>query len=167
MVTGRPGDKGPWNINSYTVSQVWAEALQAWKAGENLYLEGESAAEAYEQQKQAMESDERLGLVKEFLEMLLPEDWDERSLSERRAHIHGGDFGQALAGTVRRDRVCVSEIWCELFGKDPATGKRFETDDIHGMLRQIDGWEKYSGTKDGKMRFRLYGVQRAYVRTGE
>ena len=42
--------------------------------------------------------------------------------------------------------------------------KRFEIDEIHGLMRQIDGWEKYTGNKDGKMKFNLYGVQRAYIR---
>jgi hypothetical protein len=151
-------------MNNYTVDQVWAEALQSWKDGEPLYLEGEAAAEAKEQQKRAMESDERLGLLKDYLDRLLPEDWDEKSLGDRRSFIHGGDFGECPEGTVQRDRVCVSEIWCELFKKDLAAIKRFDIDEIHGLMRQLEGWERYMGNKDGKLKFRLYGVQRAYVR---
>ncbi len=165
-VKGTSPDRAPWTMNDYTVDQIWAEALQAWKDGEKLYLEGKAAVEAQEQQKLAMEADERLGMIKEYLDMPLPEDWEEKSLSERRMYIHGGDFGQARDGTVRRDRVCIAEIWCELFGKDLATIKRHEIDELHGLMRQIDGWEKYTGNRDGKMKFKLYGAQRAYIRSG-
>ena len=160
---GEPG-RDPWALNEYVVGQLWAEALQLWKAGEELYLTGDIAKEAIEQQKLAMESDERLGLIREFLEMPLPEDWEERSLGDRRAYIHGTDFGKEEEGTVERDRVCVAEIWSELFQKDLATAKRYEIDEIHGLMSQIEG-EKYTGNKDGKLKFSLYGVQRAYVKT--
>jgi len=165
-VTGVNRIRAPWDLDGYTANQIWAEAAEAYRAGEGLYLDGVVAEEAYEQQKLAMESDERLGFIKDYLELLLPSDWEERSLSERRLFINGGDFGQAQEGTVRRDRVCVAEIWCELFGKDLADIKRIEVDDFHGLMRQVNGWEKYSGNKDGKMKFRLYGVQRAYTRAG-
>ncbi len=111
-----------------------------------------------------MEVDERLGLIQEFLELPLPEDWEERSLGDRRAYIHGTDFGKEEEGTVKRDRVCVAEIWSELFQRDMATAKRYEIDEIHGLMRQIDGWERYQGNRSGKLRFKLYGVQRAYTK---
>lgn len=164
LVSGVDPGRAPWNMDGYTISQVWAEALDAWKAGEKLYLEGEVAAEAYEQQKLAMESDERVGMIREYLDRLLPENWEEMSLSERRAFIHGDDFGQAAAGTVQRDRVCVAEIWAELFRKDLANIKRADIDDLHGLMRRVDGWGKYTGNADGKLWFKVYGSQRAYGR---
>ena len=161
-----PGnDQGlaPWDLDPVTVDQVWAEALEGYKAGEPLYLEGAEAAEAIEQQKAAMEVDERLGVIKEYLDRLLPENWDNRTLAERRAYYQGGDFGQEEEGTIQRDRVCVSEIWCECFGRDLAAIKRFDMDEVHGLIRQIDGWERYAGNQGGKLKFGPYGVQRAYV----
>jgi putative DNA primase/helicase len=163
-VRGAEPGKAPWTLDDYTVGQVWVEALGAWKAGEKLYLEGEIAKEAYEQQKQEMEVDERLGLIQEFLEIPLPEDWEERGLGDRRAYIHGTDFGKEEEGTVKRDRVCVAEIWSELFQRDMATAKRYEIDEIHGLMSQIEGWGKYTGNKVGKLRFPLYGMQRAYIK---
>lgn len=167
VVLGGSANKAPWDIDTDTVAQIWAEALQLWKVGEALYLDNQEAAiEAIEQQKLAMEADERLGMIKDYLDMLLPLDWDERTLSERIAYIHGGDFGQEEEGEVQRDKVCISEIWCELFRRDLALMKRHEADEIHGFMRQIDGWEKYTGNKNGKLRFGLYGIQRAYIRSG-
>jgi putative DNA primase/helicase len=161
---GKPG-LDPWAISGDVVQQLWAEALQLWKAGEELYLTGDVAKEAIEQQKLAMEVDERLGLIQEFLDMPLPEDWDERGIGDRRAYIHGTDFGKETEGTVERNRVCVAEIWSELFQRDMANVKRYEIDELHGLVNQIEGWERHAGNKDGKLRFPLYGVQRAYVRT--
>jgi hypothetical protein len=138
--------------------------MEYYRAGELLYLTGAVAEEALEQQKLAMEADERVGLIKDYLELNLPEDWEEKSLSERRQFIHG-DFGSGV-GWVERDRVCIAEIWCELFRKDLADAKRFEMEELHSLMRQIDGWERWTGNKDGKMRFKLYGVQRAYIKKG-
>lgn len=159
-------EKASWTLDSFTVGQIWAEALQAWEDGEKLYLEGDAATEAQEQQKLAMEADERLGALREYLDTLLPEDWNEKNLSERRMFLHGGDFGQSSEGTIQRDRICVAEIWCELFGKDLTAIKRFEIDELHGLMRQIGDWEKYTGNSNGKMKFKFYGVQRAYIRKG-
>lgn len=158
--------KTPWGLDSDTVNQIWAEALQLWKDGEALYLDDQDAAiEAIEQQKLAMEADERLGMIKDYLDRLLPLNWDERTLNERILYIHGGDFGQEEEGTVQRDKVCISEIWCELFRRDLATIKRHEVDEMHGLIRQIEGWGKYTGNKNGKLKFSIYGSQRAYVRS--
>jgi len=158
-----PRKKAPWDLSAETVDQIWAEALELWKAKEPLFLEGPVAAEAVEQQKAAMEADERLGLIREYLDRLLPEDWENRTIAERRSYYQGGDFGQEAEGTVRRDRVCVAEIWCECFGRDLVDIKRFDMDEIHGLLRQIEGWERYVGSQSGKLKFGPYGVQRAYV----
>lgn len=158
-------NRSPWMLDNDTVNQVWAEALKLWKDGEALYLDDQKVAlEAVEQQKLAMEADERLGMIKEFLDKPLPEDWENRTLSERIMYIHGGDFGQEEEGTVRRNQVCVAEIWCELFKKDLAVIKRHEIDEMHGLMRQIEGWERYQGNRDGKLKFSLYGSQRAYTR---
>ena len=54
------------------VLQIWAEALTYVKAGEKLYLDPSLEKLAKEEQREAMESDEREGLVRDFLDMLLP-----------------------------------------------------------------------------------------------
>jgi len=163
VVKGVYADRAPWNLNAYSIEQIWAEALEAYKAGEQLFLIGDVAKEAIEQQKLAMEADERLGLIREYLDRLLPEDWEEKSLADRRQFIHGTEFGTA-EGTVERDRVCVAEIWSELFCKDITAAKRFDFEELHSLMRQMGEWKRYQGNRDGKMRFSLYGVQRAYIR---
>ncbi len=67
-VTGL-GKHHPWELTE--VDQVWAEALNCYHAGEELYLKGDIAAEAYHRQLDAMESDDREGIIEEYLGRLL------------------------------------------------------------------------------------------------
>ena len=50
----------PWELQE--VSQTWAEALERYHNGEELYLKGRVAADAYVMQQDAMESDDREGV---------------------------------------------------------------------------------------------------------
>lgn len=106
--------KKPWNLSEDIISQIWAEALVLYHIGEPLYLEGEIAKVANDYQNKAIESDEREGLVKSYLNTLLPEKWDELGLGERRDYLFGFNNG----GTVERTKVCNLEIWSECFNKD-------------------------------------------------
>lgn len=147
------------------VSQVWAEAVQAYKDGEPLYLTGDSAQEALAAQDAHREESERAGAIRQFLDTPIPVDWDERDISARRQFLHGSEFGEVEAGeTKRRDRVCVMEIWVELFMGDPKSLTRIIANEIHDVLRTTASWAPHpSGT--GKLYFgKLYGHQKAYVR---
>jgi predicted P-loop ATPase len=50
------------------IEQVWAEALTLYNAGEELILKGAEAEVAVEKQQEALENDDREGLVREFLD---------------------------------------------------------------------------------------------------
>ena len=53
------------------------------------------------EQTAALESDVREGMIAEYLEKLLPEDWDRMDLSERRGFLRGDPFtGGSRTGTV-------------------------------------------------------------------
>jgi hypothetical protein len=61
------------------------------------------------------------------------------------------------------------EIWCECFGNQPKNLKNIDAREINNMMQLIPGWEPHRA-KSGKLKFKIYGVQRAYVRksaTGE
>ena len=147
----------PWDIDDYTLGQLWAEALELYKDGEDLYLKGSAADEAIRQQAEMMENDERLGMIRRYLEILLPEDWEERGLAARRSFLRG-DSDEV--GTVQRDRVCASDILYELFEIDKKDMNKYKALEILGLLSQIDGWKKY----EGKLRSKSYGMQRHFVR---
>ena len=159
--------KHSWDLSKADVSQIWAEALHLYNAGEELILKGEEASLAMEQQQDALENDDREGLVREYLEKLLPEDWTSMSVTQRRIYMAGEEFDQSgKVGTIRRDRVCNVEIWSECFGKDPTSIQKQDSYAIAAIMKKIDGWERYTGNKAGKLSFSKYGPQCAYVRTG-
>ena len=137
-----------------------------YRAGEKLFLSPEEEKQASMEQTAALESDVREGMIAEYLDKLLPEDWDRMDLAERRGFLRGDQFtGGNRVGTVQRTTVCAVEVWAECFGKDPSTIKRSDTYDIFGMLMKIGGWEKYSGNKNASLKRGFYGTQRCFVRT--
>lgn len=104
------------------------------------------------------------GLIREYLERLLPKDWGKLDIGARRLFIHGTDFGEVKEGTVQREKVCAMEIWVELFQAEPKQLSPIQAREINDILRKIEGWKEYSnGT--GKLKFgRNYGLQRAFIR---
>ena len=164
-VTGH-GKYHPWELTD--VDQIWAEAIEYYKRGEELFLKGEVAAEAYSQQRDAMETDAREGIVQEYLDRKLPDGWENFDLYQRRNFLNGSEFGgEVHEGTVRRMRVCAMEIWCECFGKPREALKKSDAYEIEGILYKLGGWAKYSGSTSGKLRIPGYGVQKTYVRVSD
>lgn len=161
------GKHRPWEV-AEVVDQLWAEAYRLFQQGETLYLPPEIERMAEAEQTEALESDVREGMIAEYLEKLLPEDWDRMDLSERRGFLRGDPFtGGGRTGTVRRTVVSAVEIWAECFGKEPTAIRRSDTYDIFGMLMKIGGWEKYRGNKNSSLKRAFYGTQRCFVREEE
>lgn len=156
------GKKQSWNLTHEEILQIWAEALVYVRQGEKLYLSAEMDALAKDEQREAMESDEREGLVREYLDTLLPERWAEMDLFERRNYLSGSDFGGLQEkGTVKRTSVSNMEIWCECFGKERANLRRTDSNELTGILARL-GWKR----ADNKVRIPLYGPQYVFVPKG-
>lgn len=81
------GKYKPWQMTTEIVQQIWAEVKILADAGEILYLPPELEEYAKQEQREAMEQDDREGLVVEYLSMYLPEGWDAMDLYERRDYI--------------------------------------------------------------------------------
>lgn len=161
-VTGN-GKYRVWDLTN--VDQIWAEAMVKYRAGEELFLKGEVAAQAYQAQQQAMEADDREGIIMEYLDRLLPENWAGMDLYQRRSFLGGSEFdGNSTKGTIRRDKVCIMEIWCECFGKERQNLKRTDSYEIEGILNRIGGWGKLTSNKTGKTYYPLYGPQKTFIR---
>ncbi len=155
----------PWEVEE-VVPMLWAEALLMYRNGEKLYLPTEVERMAEQEQTAALEADVREGMIAEYLERLLPEDWDKMDLAERRGFLRGDQYqGGDKPGGNKRTVISAVEIWSECFGKDPTTIKRADTYDIFGMLMKMGGWEKYKGNVNGSIRRGFYGPQRCFVRT--
>jgi len=151
-----------WDLKE--TDQIWAEAIVKYKEGEILFLKGKAAIEASIAQQGAMEGDDREGVVIDYLEKLLPSNWDEMDLYQRRSFLSGDELSQDLNRTIKRERVCTMEIWCECFYKERQNLRRIDSYEIEGIINRIGGWEKISTNKSGKTRYPLYGPQKTFVR---
>lgn len=157
------GKHHPWEVTE--VDQIWAEAIEYYKNGEELFLKGEAAEEAYRKQQDAMESDDREGIVQDYLDRLLPANWDAMDIYQRRAFLGNGEFETAgITGTVERKKVCIMEIWCECFGKERQNLRKTDSYEMEAILNKIGGWRRYTGSASGKSRIPLYGIQKTFER---
>ena len=149
-----------WKFNQADRDQFWAEAKAIWESGEKLFLEDDLIPDAKEAQREAMESDERLGMVEEYLNTLLPEKWDSMDIHERRNFLSGDDFLERK-GKVKRTVVSNAEIWCECFTRNLSDLKSADSYAIAALMTQIPEWDRSKTIQ----RQQSYGRQRIYQRT--
>lgn len=151
-------DKADKNIftdfTDEVVDMVWAEAFCLYQQGETLYLSPESEKLAKNEQNSHSESDERVGLIEDYLNRKLPLNWEELDIFQRRAFLESD-----MAGEVEREYVCVAEIWTECLGKPKSDMDRYKTRELNVLLQNVEGWIQYK-----QKRFKLYGKQTTYVR---
>lgn len=159
-VTGQ-GKCKPWEMTAELVQQIWAEVAEIARSGEKLYLDADLEAYARQEQREAMEQDDREGIVRNYLDMLLPDDWDSMDYYRRREYIRDIDDPTRSEGTMKRQTVSNIEIWCECFGKSKEEMRPSDSYAISAIMVRIEGWEK-SGARQ---MLPIYGRQRIYTRT--
>lgn len=138
------------------VDQLWAEAVALYNIGEKLYLDKEDENLAYAQQEKHSEKDERTGMIVEYLDRKVPDNWDKMDLYERRAWLDV----PSNVGTVLRDIVCTAEVWCECLGKPKEDMNRYNTRELNDLLRSLTLWVDTVSTAN----FPIYGKQKYYER---
>lgn len=135
-------ERSHWeHLTEYEVSQIWAEVLSWFKAGETLELDREAREEAERQQAAHMESDPREGIIQEWLDMPIEDD-----------------MGRPTDDL--RDRVCAAQVWTECLGKKRGDMRAWESKEIMDIIRRIPGWAE----RKGKAKVPGYGVQRVFER---
>lgn len=150
--------KSVWRDLDNEVDQLWAEAVMRWQAGEPLYLSGTIEDAAKEKQEEHREASSREGIVREFIDRLVPDEWSKWPLDKRR--MFWGGCVQGNVNLVPRDRVCALEIWCEAFGGAIKDMKNTDTRELNAIITAVKGWKKSPGT----LHFGPYGTQRGFVR---
>ena len=154
-------DAHTWDIDQETIDQIWAETLYYYHHGEPLYLPSEIDQIAKQEQLNALEIDEREGIIQDYLDKPLPEDWDEMSLRDRQEYAHDEEslIGEKRVGTIRRTFVSTMEIWCECLYRDRGNIRRMDSNEIVAILEHL-GWKR----REKKVRIPLYGAQFVFDR---
>lgn len=143
-------------------NQVWAEAVEIYKAGEVINgLPDDISKEAVVIQQAHSEDNDILGIIERYLEIKLPDKWESLSITERCQWINATDEfrngnGESLK---RREQVAIIEIWCECFRKDKADISNLQSRKISECLKKL-GWKRQEKTG----RYGPYGVQRGFVK---
>ena len=150
-----------WSFTKEERDQIWAEAVALWRGGEKLYLEDTELPAAEALQREAMELDERQGIVEEYLNTLLPDNWDGMDLYERRNYLSVQYDPTQPRGTTVRKAVSNVEIWAECFGKNPSEMKPADSYAIAALMMRVEGWKRTEKIK----RIPVYGRQRLYLKT--
>ncbi|MGL5435612.1 MAG: VapE domain-containing protein, partial [Lachnospiraceae bacterium] len=155
--------KSIWIDLPQEVDQIWAEAYCYWMLGEPLYLSKELEALAAEQQESHREKSDKEGAIIDFLEKEIPSNWDHLSIQSRRMFLAGNQqLGDGIK-LVKRQKVCVAEIWTEHFGGDMKYLKGPESREINNILTNVKGWQKMRSPR----KFGPHGSQRGFERTNK
>ena len=143
-------------LTSETVRLIWAEAVEIYRKGEELYLSRELEKVAREVQEAYEEENPKAGIVAEYLDRLLPEGWETQDIYTRRQWLETD-----VLGTTRRTTVCTLEIWTEALGGNPDKLDRYAAKEIRDIMAGLPEW-RHQGNK--RVTVGPYGRQRYYER---
>ena len=138
------------------LKQVWGEAVQRYKDGEKLFLTPEMEEVARRVQEIYEEENPNVGIVAEYLDRLLPENWKDMDIYERRNWLEGKNIG-----TVPRQTVCALEIWVEALGMNRERFDRYRSKDVRDIMIKLPEW-KHQG--NALVTTGPYGRQKYYAR---
>ena len=145
------------------VDQLWAEAVHQWRRGEQTWLTPEEDAELAEMSRPHVVQDELESQLQDYLDTPIPENWYDLSPEHRRDYLNGDLPGiDPAAGTVRRDRISLTEIRIEMCGDDRRRngGSDLLSRRLANLMNTNKEWVKCRT----KQRVPGYGIQWVYVR---
>jgi len=149
------------DLTDDVVDQIWAEALSAYTMDEPLYLDERMEEAARALQQEHTEESPWAGIIRSYVDRLLPDNWEIMDIAERQSFINGGEDGfDQPEGRGLRDKVCALEVWVEAIGGQPKAMGRMQCMEINNVLRNLEGWEAMKTPRT----FGIYGNQRGYRR---
>lgn len=155
-----PAKKSIWEQLPKELDLIWAEAYMYWQFGEKLFLPKEIEILAEAAQEEHKELSGKEGIIIDFLEKEIPDNWEDMSLMDRRTFLNGNMRVPEGKTLVKREKTCAAEIWAECFGGDPRYMNKRDSREINQVLSGIKGWQKTRTPR----KYRLYGSQRGFER---
>lgn len=149
--------KDMWeDLTPATIQQVWGEAVEIFKQGEELFLSKELEAVAREVQSAYEEDNPRAGLVAEYLDRLLPEGWENQDLHTRRLWLETD-----AVGVTKRQTVSIIEVWAEALCGNPDRMDRYAIKEVRDIMAGMPEWQRQGNLKTT---VKPYGRQKYYKR---
>jgi putative DNA primase/helicase len=134
--------------------QIWAEVMTYWKT-EEIRLSAQIRILAERAANEAMETDDRLSFVEEFLNIKIPgASWRSMPIWDRRDYINNfeNDKENTIFTTeerVLRDKISPVEIWCECYGRTKDSIRKSDSNEIAAILIRL-GWIDRVSARDSK-----------------
>ena len=142
------------------IDQLWAEAVHLYREKELLYLEEEESKMSKLERERFTEEDNLTGLIQEYLDTLVPDNWERMSPESRRQWMLESADGFSK-GSKRQERTCSTQIWVELLGNPIGRRDRAGLLEITNTLKKMPEWTLLTG----RHRVPNYGAQAVFVRT--
>jgi predicted P-loop ATPase len=149
-----------WQMTPFEVSQIWAEAIVYVKAGEKLFLNADLEELAKSEQREAMEQDEREGLIRAYLDRLLPENWPEMSVLRPADFIRSPEDPTQPRGCAFRNAVAIWRSGVSAW----ASTRKICSPKTHMRLQRLWSDVKAGLKRGSSTQSRCYGRQRIYER---
>jgi len=173
LPVGKMPIKKQWSaLTDYEVDQMWAEAVQYFKDGEQLFLPADLEQEMKEVQAGHSEQSHLEGMILEHLERKVPQNFHTFGVKERLDFLVGDSDFDDVAGEIdapleTRYRISAIEIWVEVLHGSPQNFPVAQRREINSILKNLQGWGQYEGNRQGRLRFgNELGQQKAYIREG-
>ena len=155
-VDGDKATKDIWkDLNNYEVDQIWAEAVKFYKAGEKLILSSKANELAKQEQESHTKHNPLEGIINEYLDMPVPDDWYDKDLYDRINYIRN-----AKKTGKPRDKISAIEVWCELLEGDKKDLTIQKSREITNLILKNGEWIRATTIRTGY----LYGIQRGFKR---
>lgn len=134
--------KHPMEIESETIEQIWGEAVTIYKSGVDLMFDEETEDELNVYRERFMYRDEVELQVLEYLDMPVPENWQNWSIQQQHQYTskyfdNSSDFEE---GSKKLMKVSTREIMYNLFMRN-SNDKKLSTK-INMIMDNHPDWEK-------------------------
>lgn len=174
-----PPTKDVFNIDTYEINQIWAEAFNYYEEGYPIYLNKEEKELAAEQQKLYVYSSEEESDFLEYINksvLKLKEgnkDWYSLDLNNRLNYLYqSSEFMEdekpkERVETEERTKICITAIYDEFYSPKHQLSSIGLTNEIENNIKNLlikSGWRKCTQNKEGKLNFGVYGKKVAYIK---
>lgn len=141
------------------IDQVWAEAVTLYKKGEQLWLTDHEGEMAAEEREAFTEEDALTGIIQEYVDTLVPDDWEDMAPMDRQMWLQTRD-GLTAKGTQPINEICSIQVFVEALGRRLGDQKRVDLLEISKAIGQLPGWVSVPG----RHRLAGYGPQLVFKR---
>lgn len=148
----------PFDMTDNDIRQLWGEAVAIYKKGFTLTFDDDFEAELAGYKEQFTYKDEAESQIYDYLDMLVPEDWDDFSVVKQHQYTwcwfnnttYRDESGNLYEGVKLQESVSAKQILKNVFDIDVAKGDKLARK-IKLIMDNHSNWEYKQKRVKGKM----------------